>query len=408
MSVALILSIVLVFGGILLYSSTAFARPQAQLVTIGALAVLILTLSFLSYYLQPVAGFYSDLQRITNEVRMIQQGQYAVIAHRYVLNPLSAPYIAIGALLNNINALKFTSALIMFWSLLYIPYDEWKNKQISRQSFIFTVLLTITISNFANYVFGVRQGPACALAIVGAYLFIARDKRNISIIILTIAILLHFSAIVIVFTIIVSKVRSSKLYIAICSISLLYTIISYVVIKALAATGNSFGSSLLGKMNGYYVFGTHFALYASTLSQTISYLRFLVCVMILALYLYLYRGAPKFHFAYIRFFIIMLAILVGSIPTGTPFRRFSMFALYASIPLIGYILTPLLGQRNTYANITPAVTSRQFTRVKAQTASTFAHYFILLLLIVCIGTFVFYDWHSYSYFYVSTHQIYQA
>lgn len=148
------------------------------MLTLSALAVIVLALSFLSYYLQPVAGFYSDLQRITNEVRMIQEGQYNVIAHRYALNPLSAAYIAIGALLNNVNALKFTSALIMFWSLLYIPYDEWKSNHISRQSFIATVLLTITISNFANYVFGVRQGPACALAIVGAYVFISKNKKK--------------------------------------------------------------------------------------------------------------------------------------------------------------------------------------------------------------------------------------
>lgn len=408
MSVALILSIILIFSCILLYSSTAFARSQSRMLTLSALAVIVLALSFLSYYLQPVAGFYSDLQRITNEVRMIQEGQYNVIAHRYALNPLSAAYIAIGALLNNVNALKFTSALIMFWSLLYIPYDEWKSNHISRQSFIATVLLTITISNFANYVFGVRQGPACALAIVGAYVFISKNKKKLSIIILTISVLLHFSTIIIVFAVIASRLKSNKFYITVCSISLFYTVISYIFVKALASTGNSLGASLLGKMNGYYVFGTHFTLYASTLSQTIAYLRLLVCVMILALYLYLYRGAPKFHSAYLRFFIIVLAILVGSIPTGTPFRRFSMFALYTSIPLIGYILTPLLGQRNTYTYVAPAMTSRQPIREKTQTASVFAHYFILLLLIVCIGTFVFYDWHSYSYFYISNHQIYQA
>ena len=116
MSVALILSIILIFSCILLYSSTAFARSQSRMLTLSALAVIVLALSFLSYYLQPVAGFYSDLQRITNEVRMIQEGQYNVIAHRYALNPLSAANIAIGALLNKVNELKYTSALIMFWS----------------------------------------------------------------------------------------------------------------------------------------------------------------------------------------------------------------------------------------------------------------------------------------------------
>ena len=140
-----------------------------------SLFIVIIMLSFMAYYLQPVTGAYTDLERITNEVRMISNGQSPEIAQRYALNPLSAVYIAFASLCHNANVLKFTSVLIMFSCLLYIPYAEWRDHRISRFSFILTTVTTMAISNFPSYVFGVRQGPACTLAVLAAYLYLVQN-----------------------------------------------------------------------------------------------------------------------------------------------------------------------------------------------------------------------------------------
>lgn len=405
MSVSVMLLIILAFSCLLLYVSTSFEQRQARLMTSFSLVIVIIMLSFVAYYLQPITGAYTDLERITNEVRMISNGQFSEIVQRYALNPLSAVYIAFASLCHNVNVLKFTSALIMFSCLLYIPYAEWRDHRISRFSFIFTTITTIAISNFPSYVFGVRQGPACTLAILAAYLCLVQKKHKSSIILLITAVLLHFSTIIIAGALLVAHIRKQRTYLIVCALIIGYTVISYVVVSMLSATGLSFASSLLGKMNGYYMFGSNFTMFASSLSQMCAYCRFFVSIMLLMLYLHLYREDNVKNQPYTRFFIVLLMVLVGSIPTGTPFRRFSMFALYASIPILGYVLTKFLRNPRSRSVSSQRISTKEQTRNRK---SVLLHYMLFIVMLACIGVSVFYDWHSFIYYYLSSNQFYQV
>ena len=216
---------------------------------------------------------------------------------------------------------------------------------------------------------------------------------------------MHFSTIIIAGALLVTHIRKQQTYLIICALIIGYTVISYAVVSMLSTTGLSFASSLLGKMNGYYVFGSNFTMFASSLSQMCAYCRFFVSIMLLMLYLHLYREDNVKNQPYTRFFIVLLMVLVGSIPTGTPFRRFSMFALYASIPILGYVLTKFLRNPRSRSVSPQRISAKEQTRDRE---SVFLHYMLFIVMLACIGVSVFYDWHSFIYYYLSSNQFYQV
>lgn len=403
MSLTLVMFLVLMCSALLLRVATSFVRSRAKSLIVIDIIIIVFTFSMLSYFMQPVEGAYTDMDRISHEVDLIRNGQLGLILSRYSINPLSALYIGFAALLGDPNILRLMSCAIMLGCLLYIPYAEWDARRISQSSYILTSITTIAICSIPNMVYGVRQGPALAIAILGAYLILMRGKHTSGITALLIAVLFHFSTIIILIAVLVSYIKSRFAFGIFCFFALGYTFISYELAHFFSAMGIEYASQLLGKMNGYYSFGSNYSMYASEYSQLAGYMRLGSCIFLYLIYIFLRRHGNSNNFHYARYFLLLIFITIGSIPTSTPLRRFSTFALYASIPFIGYAYSHLLGRSRRATRMTSITTSASNPRYRY---SRTIQYTLLLLLIGCLGVAMFYDWHTYNMFELSTQQYY--
>ena len=401
----LIITVLLILGVgfAVLRATTSIPSQRGRRLTAWALTAQCLLLSVTMYFIQPVPGAHTDLARIAKEMHRIQNGMFQEILADYVLNPLSAVYIGFAACLNDVNILKFTSTLIFVGSLYVILYLEWSRRSISGQALAITAVLCAALINIPATASGVRQGPSSTLAILGAYLVLSR-KKSWGWLLLIIATLLHISSSVILILTLVVWVNKRLLYI-LASVCLLgYTVLSYGAVFVLNAMGNPAAAQLWGKMRMYYVFGSYFQLFASPLAQTVSVAKFFICLAIYFLVRYMQRKDVKFDSRYVLFYMLMLMVCIGSLLTGTPFRRFVAISLFAAMPLLGYVLTYLLSGRRAASVIDRSGEMELRTVGEARRLALFR--IVFWLMVAAMGLTMVYDWHTFVRLYLSAHQVY--
>ena len=403
MSLSSALVLILLVGLVLLLFATSVPKQAGRLLTILILGLICTATSTLMYYIQPAPGSYMDLERITDEMHQIQGGKFSQVAEAYSLNPLSTIYIAFAAELNNVNILKFISAFVFVGSFFALLYLEWYRHAISSLALCITAVLCVALINLPLTVAGVRWGPASALAILGAYLRIMY-RRKVGWVFLIIATLLHFSSVFIVLMTVCALFMKRTLYKLFSILIVCYTFISYAVVQVAASTGNSAMKLMLLKMNGYYAFGSDFTLFASGLSQLVSFMKLFICISIYILIFYIRGKNLMCKSIYVKYFTLLLLVCIGSIPTGTPFRRFVAIALYASFPLLGWLITYLLN--SVHASKSCVVVNEDGGMGHASIQNKYIFYILFTLLITAISLSIFYDWHSYTLMYLSTKQVY--
>lgn len=382
---------------------TAMPKPVNKRFTAFTLTVLCLLLSVTMYFIQPVPGSHTDLARIAKEMHRIQNGMFQEILADYVLNPLSAVYIGFAACLNDVNILKFTSTLIFVGSLYVILYLEWSRRSISGQALAITAVLCAALINIPATASGVRQGPSSTLAILGAYLVLSR-KKSWGWLLLIIATLLHISSSVILILTLVVWINRRLLYILTSVCLLGYTVLSYGAVFILNAMGNPAAAQLWGKMRMYYVFGSYFQLFASPLAQIVSVAKFFICLAIFLLVRIMQRKDIEFDSRYVLFYMLMLMVCIGSLLTGTPFRRFVAISLFAAMPLLGYVLTYLLSGRRAASVIDRSGEMELRTVGEARRLALFR--IVFWLMVAAMGLTMVYDWHTFVRLYLSAHQVY--
>lgn len=403
MSVSICLLTILLTALTTFSITTSLRGRLGRISTSVIVALLAIGMSFFAYFLQPIAGSYTDLERIVEEIHLIQSGDLQQIIKAYSLNPLSWVYLWLVSLTGNVNLLKLISSFIIFLSISIIAYIEWASERLSNAGFILTILFYISCLNFPASVFGVRQGPSTALAILGAYLALVWT-RKCGWIIMLVALLLHFGSIVILFAAIISTIKNRKIYISAFVLLLCYPAISYIGASQLATRGFSFATDLLSKMNGYYSFGDNYALFASQLSQFASIVRLCICVVILLFALRYGCRKDSSYASYTLFDILLIALCFGSFATSTPLRRFATTALYASLPLFAYAVSRFM--RISAASSISETTMANIKQRHENGTFTYVYYALFLFLLCLCGFSLFYDWHSFENYYISTTQIY--
>lgn len=404
----------LVLGLCLLTVTTSFTSERARSLSAAVLVLFTLGMAVLAYYVQPVPGSYTDLERMATEVQLVEDHGVSQIADLYTLNPLATVLIAIAAGFHDVNVLKAISAFLLYGALFLVIYCEWARKRVSRGIFLFMFVFVMVIVNMPGVIFGVRQGASFAMAIAGAYLWLRNRQPIAGCAIIIVATLLHFSSTVVLAAVLLSKITNAVISRIIYFCIALYPLLTYVPVWLLANIGG--GSAiqlLLSKMNGYYMFGSNFELFASPLAQATSALRLCLCIGIVLLVRYYARfNVQQTSQHYCRFFMIIMLVCVGSALAGTPFRRFTTLAWYAAIPLVAWVIQGLLDRNPSDQGTTlqRRSNSRIFAMYVTDLHEQVMYSRVLYITFACIVfalafTFV-YDWHTFTRFYVSVQQVY--
>lgn len=154
----------------------------------------------------------------------------------------------------------------------------------------------------------------------------------------------------------------------------------------------------------YYVFGSYFQLFASPLAQIVSAAKFFICLAIFLLVRIMQRKDIEFDSRYVLFYMLMLMVCIGSLLTGTPFRRFVAISLFAAMPLLGYVLTYLLSGRRAASVIDRSGEMELRTVGEARRLALFR--IVFWLMVAAMGLTMVYDWHTFVRLYLSAHQVY--
>lgn len=410
----LALPLMLVLGTCLLTVTTSFMFERARSLSAVVLLLFTLGMAVMAYYVQPVPGSYTDLERIATEVHLVEEHGVSQIADLYALNPLSTVLIAIAAGFHDVNLLKAISAFLLYGALFLVIYCEWAKKHISRGIFLFMFVFVMIIVNMPGVVFGVRQGASFAMAIAGAYLWLRNRQPIAGCVIIVAATLLHFSSVVVLAAVLLSRITRTGILRVIYFCIALYPLLTYVPVWVLAKIGaGSAVQILLSKMNGYYMFGSNFELFASPLAQATAALRLCMCIGIVLLARYYARfNVQQTAQRYCRFFIIIMLVCVGSALTGTPFRRFTSLAWYVALPLVAWVMQGLIerNQVNQRIGLQSQSNSSSFSVRVSNLYDQFIYSRVLYMIFICIlfalVVMSVYDWHSFTRFYISAQQVY--
>lgn len=377
------------------------SRSQLSPYLTGFMTILlVLGLSIVAYGIQPVPGYTVDFERISNELYQIKIGEFDEVKLSYSLNPLSAYYIYIGYIFNNVNIIKFFSALIMYGALLYIPFSEWNNNKINSTSFSLTVLFILATTDCPGLVLGVRQGPAFALSALGAYLILIKKRYISGLIISIVSVFLHISCLVPLLAIIVALISNRRIRNLLYCVTVLYSFLTYNFSQMLSA--NPFAQSLLQKMNMYYAFGDSYTLATSTRLQVVAILMAICCPTFYAISKY-YRNNTKYYISYNRFYLVIIFFILGSIVTSTPLRRYVLLAWFTCVPLFGGIVQKFLPERHLITNSRNTDSSLIPTYPKHATYAAYTAFIYCACIIFFVALIRF---NSYKSYYFSFHQIF--
>lgn len=380
----------------LLYFAAAVSKPWKNIAVGSALAVVVVALSAVAYYLQPIEGYYTDFERIAGEVQVISDGGFSKIAAAYsALNPLSVYYVAIGSLFHDPNVLKALSALLMYGCFMAIPFLEWIHGKINRATLIVLECFILLIVQGPALITGIRQGPAFAIATLGIYLALIDKKTVCGFSLIILATLFHFSAGIVLAAALFSYIKSRKLQLIAYIIVATYTLWSYAIVLVLSKLHINALNLLMQKMNGYYIFGTNFELFAIMRIHLVQVVvvAMSMCVMLLV-YMYPTREDSD-KVLYKSAYMLILCFCIGSLLTSTPLRRFSNLSLYLIIPLLGPIIQQYFRRPQQELSIEPR------SRESAISIQLVILFVFCVTLLVAMNNYV-----NYDNYYVSLQQVY--
>lgn len=279
--------------------------------------------------------FYSDFVRITQEIEIAKVYGIKSLFDIYASSPASAIILYAGVLFNNPRIVLVISTVVGTYPYFVIFLKQYQKKIISKTGILYISVLYLLCLSLTSDVFNVRQYISFSLMVLGVYVK-TEFGRKYGVIYIIISCLVHFGAIPLAICYMCSSVDKWKKNI-IYVLLMFYTFLSTNFIATFQNSHIPFLRQIGNRMSGYYVDSSGFVGYVSdTQSQLFAYIKLFIALCVLIWVSVLKREMKvKFNQQYLNFIYCVVFLCIGSIPTGTPMRRYTVFLMLSIYPLLG-------------------------------------------------------------------------
>ncbi|MFT8532035.1 EpsG family protein [Bifidobacterium aquikefiri] len=393
------------------YTMHIQGRRQGLVIQLS-LVLFVLIITYVASQIQ-FSG-YADVIRMHDEMLYAQTYGFTYLLKEYLINPGSAVLLYLVSPSGSSAILQAFAAFVFFTALSYIFFITYKTLNFPVLPFLVTCWLAISSFGFSGMVGGVRNFPAMGLssAAILSMTLIKKNKTIFPALLCCVAAgLFHVGAWVQVILFILSRVKKAKIRVCINITLSLYGF--FAVFGAAFAMkflpGKNFWSGIYSKVNGYFISGSSFDVYSSVNRMLLMYFEFILIIAALLIYVrnskknnsvykvsntYASRIAlPK---AYTSYLITYVCFCIGSIPSGTPFRRYTSLLVFNAIPLVTIVISQIFYEpaiNHSYASepFSPIYTNLYRWKVKK---FSIQHISALLIILLVLIVFTYNVWHQ--------------
>jgi hypothetical protein len=304
---------------------------------------------YLAFHLH-FAG-YADVDRMQEEIASAKTYGFSYLLDNYLINPGSAILLYVASFSSTpIPLLQCFAGATFFGSLIYVFFLMLERFELPTTAYLITCSTALFFFVFGDIVGGVRNFPAMAIC-TASILSITLGKNNKSslpqIVCCIFAGLLHAGAWIILAIYLLTKTTNRKL---LFTIYFLFATYGFFVIGAIAFAvkflpGKQIWISISDKANGYFLGGSSYELFASKSKMLFMYYTLGFVFLLLLIFILMsrkklstknkqYQAFPTLPPSYLRFIIGFVCFDIGTLLSGTPFRRYTVMLLFSSLPLI--------------------------------------------------------------------------
>lgn len=301
---------------------------------------------------------YADIDRMHEEMLYTRTYGLSYLLKRYLINPGSALLLYVFSPSASTSGLQAFAGIVFYGALAHVLYVTYRYCDFPAPAFIITCLLGLSFFVLTDIVGGVRNFPAMALCSAAIISMSIKQKHGVSEIIICIfAGLLHAGAWLPLLLYLITSALPTRLrkiwYVALSLYGFFAIAGLRIAVKYLP--GKSFWENINMKVNGYFLGGTSFELFSSLNKMIFMYYTLCFVVMLLCLvklfnnkstrnilsHLGTLSQPDKYPFLnnYMAYLIAFTCFCIGSIPSGTPFRRYTVMLLFNALPFIASALT---------------------------------------------------------------------
>ncbi|MFT8704822.1 hypothetical protein [Bifidobacterium aquikefiricola] len=387
------------------YAMRAQGRSQGLYIQVG-LILFVLVLTYVASLIQ-FSG-YADIVRMHNEMLSAQTYGFSYLLKEYLTSPGSAVLLYFVSPSASSAILQSFAAFLFFAALAYIIFITYKTQSFPVLPFLVTCWLAISSFSLSGMVGGVRNFPAMGLSSAAILSITLRNKKKgivPALLCCVAAGLFHVGAWVQLILFILSSIKKTKIRICINIILALYGLfaITGATLAMKFLPGKSFWSGIYSKVNGYFISGSSFDMYSSVNRMVLMYSVFLLIVVALLIYIknekktisiYTKINTYADYFVlpkpYINYIITYVCFCLGSITSGTPFRRYAALLVFNVIPLVTIVISQIFYKpvSSSYSYIDKTLTSSD-TNNKLWMAKKFGVLQMTALVIIIIVLIVF-------------------
>lgn len=351
--------------------------PHEQIIIIVLFALFVIGVGCLASQIH-FEG-YADTDRMHEEMLYTRTYGLPYLLKRYLINPGSALLLYVFSPSASTSGLQAFAGILFYGALTYVLYVIYRYCDFPAPAFVLTCLLGLSFFVLTDIVGGVRNFPAMALCSASIISMSITQKHGIvQISICILSGLLHAGAWLPLLLYTITSVLSARVrkawYLALALYGFFAVAGLQLAVRYLP--GKSFWEEINIKVNGYFIGGTSFELYSSTSKMIFMYYTlFFVVALLIAVSLHHKGNSTQGQSQrtisvltttldarnnYYHYLIAFTCFCIGSIPSGTPFRRYTVMLLFTALPFIASALTDLFYQENeaplaiTYGYLNPS------------------------------------------------------